>query len=204
LKAALQIQIFKMSTSETPAPEVNVMEKTTPEEADFQFHLIKRPIDTVEQLRDLAKQRDTINAGEATEYTATATTGDTITLPRYAQKGTEKHYLWSRNTFDVAISLNRPESKHFPSPTALRSSVLLASAEFPVLDAPDGLKLEEIEKHKDRWDSLWEQSQHKKNITAFLEKYGADMRRVDKVVGIGLGPPGYCVLLARETGLNDL
>jgi hypothetical protein len=69
----------------------------------------------------------------------------------------------------VAINLNRPEARTFVSPVASRTSVFLHARECEVLEASDGVKHEDMEKHKERWDDLWNQSQHKKEVTDFLK-----------------------------------
>lgn len=60
-----------------------------------------------------------------------------------------------------------------------------------LLDPPiPASEIDRIEANTARWDSTWNASPEKESITTFLTTHGDKMKKVNKVIGLGLGRPG--------------
>tara|TARA_R110002003_G_scaffold109_5_gene9164 strand:+ start:32067 stop:33137 length:1071 start_codon:yes stop_codon:yes gene_type:complete len=164
--------------------------KAEPGSESFDFTLSTSQFLHANQLLDLGRQCDAANNDDTMkEYTIVALHGQarTFTLPSLDPSAGKYRLVYRiayRNVFQLCLDLN---SKYLQGPK-IRSAICIA-AERQMPDEPPTL-LEKLEPFLVTWDQQWRVSQLKKTITEFLEENAAGMRRVDKVIGIGLGRPG--------------
>ena len=172
----------------------------------FDFRPEDTPDNTGDQLEHIIQVRNSAKKAEnISEYTVIGPGGNNCTT-RIKSKHTGHHYVVGyRNTF--ARSANRMngengkgENKLFEGPSDT-STFYLKTGEIP---RDNSLwSLEQLASRKATWDAEWADSESKSSITAFLVKHGRSIRRIDKVIGIGLGRPGTRSLETTSTASRE-
>ncbi|KAH7083752.1 hypothetical protein FB567DRAFT_594273 [Paraphoma chrysanthemicola] len=143
-----------------------------------------------DQLIDLGRQCDAAdNDSTIKQYTLKSLDGQVQKLPlpslntSQGRPGTWPlaYRIAYRNVFQLCLDLKSP----FYQGPRIRSAVYIAAeGQRPVVSepSPDSLGPQLTE-----WNKQWHTSQIKKTITEFLETNVSRMRRVNKVIGLGLG-----------------
>jgi len=151
----------------------------------FDFKPLKRPLITRAELEDLAKVRDQANAKVLDVYTVADLDGNRHRIYPSPLSAGQRFNIVYRSYLE--LSLLDVEDKLWQG-SKVRCVACLHRAP-PTTQKEECSGFKKLEQFFTRWTNQWNESDAKRGITSFLETHGKTMRRVNKVIGIGLGPP---------------
>jgi len=151
----------------------------------FDFKPLKRPLITRAELEDLAKVRDQANAKVIDVYTVADLDGNRHRIHLGSLFSNRRYVIGYRSYLELCL-LDFEDSLWTGS--QVRCVACITSSP-PLIKDDEYPEFEKLKPFLERWTGQWDNSAAKGGITSFLETHGKTMRQVDKVIGIGLGPP---------------